>query len=225
MESKKIYCVVFDLDGTLFSSHETIYRSTLKTFELLGIKVDIPEKEFYDLIGLHFTDIFDKFGIKDYDFEIFIKHYKKIYFDFIDLSKAYPKMEETLDRLKSRGVKLGLLTTKSQGQAEKILTHFNLIEKFDGVMGRREGIANKPSAEPLLLVLKEMNCESPSSALMVGDSEIDVQCGKAAGAKTAAVTFGYRKREALLKENPDYLIDELPQVLSLLNGFETENTK
>jgi HAD superfamily hydrolase (TIGR01549 family) len=215
----EIKCVVFDLDGTLFSSHETIYYSTLKTFEKLGMKVEIPKKKFYDLIGHHFTDMFDEMGISGYDFEEFIQIYKKIYFEFIDLSKPYPGMEETIDKLKSSGVKIGLLTTKSQGQAEKILAHFNLIKKFDGVMGRREGLKHKPAPDPLLVVLKEMNCDDASFALMVGDSELDIQCGKAAGAKTAGVTFGYRSRENLQAESPDYLIDNLPEIISLVNGY------
>ncbi len=218
-EQNKINCVVFDLDGTLFSSHETIYYSTLKTFEKLGMKVEIPKKKFYDLIGQHFTDMFDEIGISGYDFEEFIQIYKKIYFEFIDLSKPYPGMEYTINKLKSAGVKIGLLTTKSQGQAEKILKHFNLIKKFDGVMGRRDGLKHKPAPNPLLLVLKEMNCEDASGALMVGDSELDIQCGKAAGAKTAGVTFGYRSRENLQAESPDYIIDNLPEILFLINNY------
>ena len=51
---------------------------------------------------------------------------------------------------------------------------------------------------------------------MIGDTELDIQCGKAAGAKTCAVTFGYREVEALKKNNPDYFINDLKDILELI---------
>jgi phosphoglycolate phosphatase-like HAD superfamily hydrolase len=52
---------------------------------------------------------------------------------------------------------------------------------------------------------------------MIGDSELDVLCGKSAGAKTCAVTYGYRNAEALKKENPDYLISDISELIKILN--------
>ncbi len=218
MTKNNFECVIFDLDGTLISSHDTIYYTTLKTFETLGLEVEIPKGKFLDLIGHHFVDIFEQFGINNYDFEEFIEIYKKLYFDFIHLSKPYPHVREILTELKNKGIKTGLLTTKAQGQAEKILKHFDLTKFFDAIMGRRDGINHKPDPEPLLLTLEEMGCENASKALMVGDSELDVRCGKNASVKTAAVSYGYRNTEFLLNENPDYLINDLTQLLPIVTN-------
>ncbi len=73
-------------------------------------------------------------------------------------------------------------------------------------MGRRNGIAHKPSPEPLLFVCGELNID-PSKTLMVGDSELDVICGRDAGSKTCGVTYGYRTRELLEIEKPDFIVD------------------
>jgi len=216
-----INCIVFDLDGTLFSSHESIYYCTLKTFEKLGMNPKMDLEKFNNMIGLHFVDIFEKFGIKNVDFNKFIKIYKELYFDFIDLTKPHYGLYETIEKLKKKKVKLALLTTKSQIQAERIMQHFHLDKKFDLIMGRRPGIEIKPSPMPLKVIMKELDCES-SKTIMVGDAEIDVQCGRAAGAKTAAVTFGYRSEADLLKEKPDFIINNLPQILDLLN-YKKEN--
>ncbi len=213
----KINCIVFDLDGTLFSSHESIYYCTLKTFEKLGRNVAIPKEEFNGMIGLHFVEIFENFGLKNVDFGEFIKIYKELYFDFIDLTKPHSGLYETIRALKEKGIKLALLTTKSQMQAENIMRHFKLEKDFDLIMGRRNGIAIKPDPQPLEIILKELSCNALNS-LIVGDAEIDVQCGRAAGVKTAAVTFGYRSKEDLLKEFPDYLIDSLPEILNIVNN-------
>ena len=55
---------------------------------------------------------------------------------------------------------------------------------------------------------------------MVGDSELDVNCAQNAKTKSCAVTYGYRTKERLMKENPNFIIDEideLPKIIGL-NG-------
>ena len=204
----KIDLIVFDLDGTLIDSYETIYKATLRALKEVGINNELPEREFRKTIGLHFEDIFEQFGFKVPDFENFISIYKPLYFDFIDSSFVYPNVETTIDFLRERGIKISLLTTKSQDQAEQILKYFNLYNKFDFVMGRRPGITHKPSAEPLLYICSQLNIDA-ASTLIVGDSEMDVQCGKNAISKTCAVTYGYRTGEELKLQKPDFIIDNL----------------
>ncbi len=217
MKNIKIDAVVFDLDGTLVKSHENIYKATVKTFEKLGQKVEIPTQQFYDLLGHHFKDMFDALNLYVDDIEYFIDVYKNLYFDFIDYSKLYNGVEETLSLLKQKKIKTGLLTTKGQDQAEKIVKHFKIDNYFNEIMGRRNGIAIKPSAEPLLLIFDNLKVE-PSKSLMVGDAELDIQCGKNANAKTCAVTFGYRSKENLMKENPDFIVDNYSEFIDIINN-------
>ncbi len=47
---------------------------------------------------------------------------------------------------------------------------------------------------------------------MVGDTELDIQCGKNAGSKTCGVLYGYRTKSQLEKEKPDYLISGLNEL-------------
>ncbi|MFA4924511.1 MAG: HAD hydrolase-like protein, partial [Ignavibacteriaceae bacterium] len=56
----------------------------------------------------------------------------------------------------------------------------------------------------------------PEETLMIGDSELDVQCGKNAGAKTCAALYGYRPEEVLVKENPNYLLNTFSNLLNYL---------
>lgn len=209
-----IICAVFDLDGTLIQSHSNIYEATVKTFRDLNIEYNMSEKDFCKYIGHHFEDIFNSFKINVPDFEIFITQYKKNYFNFIHLSKFYNGVHEVLKFLKEKNIKVALLTTKSQGEAEKILKHFKIDNYFDEIMGRRPGIAHKPSPEPLKLICDILNVET-SKTLMIGDSELDINCGKSAGAKTCAVTYGYRELEILQNEKPDFLIDDLKELMKL----------
>ena len=81
-------------------------------------------------------------------------------------------------------------------------------------MGRRNGIAHKPSPEPLLFICKNVNVGAENS-IIVGDTELDIICGKNAGAVTCGVTYGYRTKESLLQNNPDYLIEEISVIKTI----------
>lgn len=213
--NSKIKHICFDLDGTLVRSHITIYKATLKALYDLKIPTEnLLEENFYKRIGYHFVDIFEEFNIPVNDFETFITIYKNQYFNFINESKLYEDVEEVLSLLKLKKIKTSLLTTKGQEMAEKIIEHFGLEKYFDLIMGRRDGIAHKPSPEPLQLICKNLNA-SYSETLIVGDTELDIICGKNAGAKTCAVTYGYGTKKTLEKQEPDLIINSIKELAKL----------
>ncbi len=207
--------VSFDLDGTIADSYLTIYKSTTSALKKLNINQDLPEPEFRKRIGHHFIDIFADLGIPVKDFDEFIEIYKDYYFEYIGESKLYNGVEEVLAFLNTNNIKVSLLTTKNQQQADKNIDHFGLRKYFSFVMGRRTGIANKPSAEPLLFICNQLNIQ-PGETIMVGDTELDIRCGKNAGAKTCAALYGYRTAEFLSAEKPDYSIPDICGIKKLI---------
>jgi phosphoglycolate phosphatase/pyrophosphatase PpaX len=211
---KNIKHVCFDLDGTLVDSGKTIYLATGKTLKILKLFTNLPEDRFEGMIGKHFVDIFQELNIYLPDFKQFISVYKSVYFDFINYSTLYGSVNETLDYLLNNGIMISLLTTKAQDQADKIIQHFDLSKKIKYVMGRRDGMAHKPSAEPLLKICEDLNV-LPRESLIVGDTELDIRCGKNAKAKTCGVLYGYRNREQIEKENPDFIISNVNELITL----------
>jgi phosphoglycolate phosphatase len=215
MGKNKIKHICFDLDGTLIDSSSTIYKATIKALRVLNINAVIKEKEFNRMIGAHFINIFNDLNVAVKDVNQFIAIYKGFYFDFIDESEFYPGVVDILQYLKEKNFYISLLTTKNQDQAEKIIKHFNLDSYFSFVMGRRNGIGYKPSPEPLLFICKEMNVKSEET-MMIGDTELDIICGKSANASTCAVTYGYRTKDILQQQKPDYIISDLPELKNLI---------
>jgi len=207
--------ICFDLDGTLVDSRDTILKSTKAALDKLEINYNIDEDVFTNMIGKHFVDIFNEANIENVDFDEFISIYKSYYFDFIDSSVLYPGVIDTLKFLNEKQIMVSLLTTKVQEQADKIIDHFNLRASFDYVMGRRDGLAHKPSPAPLLYICNELKVD-PSETLMVGDTELDIQCGKNAESKTCGVLYGYRNKEHIEKEKPDYIVSGLEELKHLL---------
>jgi HAD superfamily hydrolase (TIGR01549 family) len=207
--------VCFDLDGTLVDSRDTILKSTKAALDKLRINYNLNVDVFTNMIGKHFVDIFEEMKIAVPDFEEFISIYKELYFDFINSSVFYPGVQETLKQLNRKQIKVSLLTTKGQEQTDKIIDHFNLKTSFDYVMGRRDGLAHKPSPESLLYICKKLKV-NPSETLMVGDTELDIQCGKNAVSKTCAVLYGYRTINQIEKEKPDFIISGLNELIKIL---------
>ena len=219
---KKFKHVCFDLDGTLIDSYQTIFKTTVKTLQYLNIKEPLLEIEFHKRIGHHFLHIFKDLNIPVTDIEEFIDIYKGYYFDFIDESVIYAGVIEVLNKLHRERIKISLLTTKGQDQADKIIDHFGLRKYFSLVMGRRKDLSIKPSPEPLHFICNELRVEE-AQTIMVGDSELDINCGKNAGASSCAVTYGYRSKELLEAENPDYLIDRIDDLLTITEIAESKS--
>ena len=134
-----------------------------------------------------------------------------------DNTKVYPGTKELLDKLRSAGVKLALVTTKHQIQAEFTLAGTGLAGYFNYVHGWLEGRKHKPDPEPVLAALSRLDAQ-PGAAIMVGDSELDMQSAKAAGIDTCAVTYGFRPAWFLKSFRPDFLVarpaDIAPIVIS-----------
>jgi phosphoglycolate phosphatase len=219
VKMKKIRHICFDLDGTLIDSYRTIYKTTVKTLMHLNIEEPLLEFEFHKRIGHHFLHIFSDLNIPVTDIEEFIDIYKGYYFDYIDDSVIYPGVTQVLGRLKKERIKISLLTTKGQDQADKIIDHFNLRKYFSLVMGRRIDLSIKPSPESLHFICNELRVEE-SETLMVGDAELDINCGKSAGALTCAVSYGYRSKDLLASVKPDFIIDEIDGLMNIIEKLK-----
>jgi phosphoglycolate phosphatase len=215
-KTKNIKNVVFDLDGTLMQSSSTIYKTTIKALEEFNIKPTFTEDDFNSKIGYHFQDIFDDFNMEISDIEYFIEVYKSYYFNYIDDSKFYPNVFEVLDTLLKNKISASILTTKAQDQADKIIDHFGVRNYFNIIMGRQDGIKIKPAPDALLIICNKTGTLPPNT-IIVGDSDLDIQCGKAAGTYTCAVTYGYGEKKRLFIQNPDFIIDDVKELFGILN--------
>jgi len=215
---RRVKHICFDLDGTLIDSYQTIFKTTVKTLQHLNIEEPLMEIEFHKRIGHHFLHIFKDLNIPVSDIEEFIDIYKGYYFDFIDDSVSYPGVTDVLKELYGRKIKVSLLTTKGQDQADKIIDHFKLRKYFSLVTGRRKDLPIKPSPEPLHFICNELRVEE-SETMMVGDSELDINCGKNAMTYTCGVTYGYRTKEELKSAGPDFMINEIGSLLKLIEDI------
>lgn len=135
-------------------------------------------------------------------------------------SELYPRVLETLDRLRQRGCKLAVCTNKPLAPALQILDGLGIRDYFASVVSGDSLGARKPNPAPLRAILDELGT-TPASAVMVGDSAIDVITAKAAGVTVIAVSYGYARGPvgALGADGVIAKFSDLPIAVTAL-GFE-----
>jgi len=212
---------LFDLDGTLIDSAADIIAAVRYTIASVFPGCELPDAE--DIlvqVGKPLEAIVRELGCPADDAGVrrFVEVYRAYYAEhYNDNTRVYPGIRELLATLQGAGVKLALVTTKHQTQAEFTLAGVGLAGYFDYVHGWLDGRKHKPDPEPVLASLSRLDAQ-PGAAIMVGDSELDMQSAKAAGVDTCAVTYGFRPAWFLKSFRPDFLVarpaDIAPIVIS-----------
>jgi len=213
--------VIFDLDGTLIDSAPDITHALNVATGKRGLEpFTVPEVK--DMIGGGVPTLIQRAlvarglhpdGILPV-VDDFIAAYRE---NLTTHTEIYPGARELLEQLSAEGRKLGLCTNKHQRATLAILEQLDLAKYFGAVVGERDGHKRKPDAEPLLEVLTALGV-SPCCAVLVGDSEADVGCARAAGVRSVVVTFGYSRTAPELLGGDALIasLRDLPQALDAL---------
>jgi pyrophosphatase PpaX len=126
-----------------------------------------------------------------------------------------PGAREALERLRSAGMSLGVVTSKSLPVALEGLNLFDLASFFATLVTYEDTTRHKPNPDPLFVAAERMGLE-PGEMIYVGDAVVDVQAGKAAGMRTAAVIWGAGQVDALRAAQPDFMVDTMQELADRL---------
>jgi pyrophosphatase PpaX len=210
--------VLFDLDGTLIDSATDLVNSVQYALRRVAPEREVPDAEDILIqVGKPLEVILRELQYPHDPEQTtrFVDTYRQHYAEhFNEHTRLYPGVVETLTALRSAGARLALVTTKHQVQADFTAKECGLAPYFDYVHGYLEGRQHKPHPEPVLTALGRLGAK-PSDALMVGDSELDIEAGRAAGAATCGVTYGFRPAWFLKSLRPDYLIASISDLVPI----------
>ncbi len=219
----KIKLIIFDLDGTLVNSIADITNALNYAIGPYGLEQLTIERT-TSLVGEGVTRLIEKLvGQKAADLKaanlknIVLKRFLECYSKHLtDLTVPYPGVRETLEMLGN--YRKAVISNKREDLSRRLLENLGLSGYFEVIWGSDSVPEKKPSPAPVLEMLKEISC-GPDEAVMVGDSNYDIEAGRAAGVKTVAVSYGYR-HVSLLKD-ADFIIDNMNELifkLDLLNA-------
>lgn len=213
-------CLLFDLDGTLVDSRADLANAVNLMLAELG-RGGLSDCRVLSFVGegarllversLRATqEIAPREQDIDQALAIFLRHYRE---HLLDQTCVYPDVEETLAALSC--LPKAVVTNKPYEFTVALLDGLGLLSHFSVVFGGDSLPERKPS--PLMLLEAARACGAePSACLMVGDTKIDVQAGKAAGIKTCGFIPGFRGRTELAEAGADFLIERFSELRILV---------
>lgn len=205
--------VLFDLDGTLIDTNELIIASFTHTIEKYADR-PYTREEIIDFIGPPLIDSFQKVN-PDLVEEMMATYREHNYAHHEQYVEAYPTVVETINKLKQAGLKLGIVTTKLSDTAKLGLKITGMDQLFDVLIGLDDVENAKPHPEPILKAMNLLHA-NPMTTLMVGDNYHDIEAGHNAGVKTAGVAWSLKGRKVLEKHDPDYMLEEMRDLLTIV---------
>jgi pyrophosphatase PpaX len=131
-----------------------------------------------------------------------------------EMVSLFPGVAETVPILKAHGVKLGVVTTKMRPTTERALRMFGLYEQMDTVVTLDDVGHAKPHPEPILKATAAIGVE-PAHAVMVGDSQVDIEAAVRAGAMPVGVAWSLKGAAVLQEAGAEHILYDMKQLLNL----------
>lgn len=209
--------VVFDLDGTLVDSGRDLASAVNAALRRVAPDAaTLPEDLVRSFIGSGAGKLIERslrasgLPVPSQDvLPLFLEEYRG---RLLDTTRLYPGVEEALDAVSAKT--LAVLTNKPGDLSRAILRGLGVAQRFAHVYGGDDFPERKPDPSGLLRILGEAGAK-PTEAVMVGDSDIDVLTGRAAGVLTIGVSYGFDP-ESLQSTPPDLMLDDLRQLAGRL---------
>ncbi len=209
----KLKCVLFDMDGTLSDTLDDLKVAMNYTLEKLALPLRSRE-EVLSYVGNGIDALVErglpdgKKHLKETATDIFKAYYKE---HLTDYTRPYDGVNETIDALMAKGIKIGIVSNKLQSPLEAIVRSF-WGNKINAVCGITDYYREKPYPDMVYICLDKLGC-TLEEAIYVGDSLVDVKTANNAKTKFVACTWGFSSREKLVEAGATELIDKPQEVL------------
>ncbi len=206
--------VVYDLDGTLVDS-AIIVTELLNELRNERNLPPLPIADYKPWLSIGGRAmIAATLGIAEAESEIELATFRHRYFERpTDPASLFPAVHDTLRRLQSAGICLGLCTNKPRALTEKVLSETGLSVFFEAISAGNDLPTSKPHPDNLRVCLEMLDCLA-TNTLVVGDSRVDQQLADACGAEFVFFTGGYNDGVKLTNSTP--VIHHHAEILDLI---------
>ena len=211
---------IFDLDGTLTDTLDSLTFSVNETLKEMGLS-PITSEQCRMFVGNGARVLMEKAlwesakaGPERLDEAM------EIYGRIFDANCTYHVIPyegilKLLEGMRARGICLAVLSNKPDRQTVHVVEEIFGKDTFQWIQGQKEGIPRKPDPYAALQIAGRFGAE-PEESLYVGDSEVDIATGRAAGMKTIGVSWGFRGRDALAEAGAVHVVDSPEEILNLI---------
>ena len=208
--SLKSTTILFDFDGTLAETMMLIHNVFNRLSSTYGYRF-LPEEEIEEARHLSVHDFMEFVGIPHWKVPLIAIHARRLMHRDMDQIHPPAGLAEVLTQIHDSGrYIMDILTSNRRKNVLKFLSRHN-IGWFDEVASTHAILSKKRRVEKYIRS-KELD---PQSLYYVGDTTVDIESARHAGAQTVAVTWGLNTAERLASAKPDYLVDDPAQLLSI----------
>ena len=198
----RLRAVLFDMDGTLLDSAPD-FIAVARAMRLSRGLEPVPDQQIRDVVSGGARAMV----LGAFDVDPLSEQFESLRLEFLDryqdqcaiATHLYDGMAELLDDIEKAKLLWGVVTNKPLRFAEPIMHRLNLASRSAVLVCPDHVSKSKPDPEPMVLACSQLGLD-PASVLFVGDDLRDIESGRAAGSKTAAVRYGYIHPD----DNPDH---------------------
>ena len=212
--------LIFDLDGTLVDSKQDLIDSVNATRGYMNM-APLPGELVAKYVGRGAMALIQS-ALGDAATKEQVERAHKFFIEYygdhmLDKTVLYEGVREALDRLRTKGHTLAVLTNKPVRFSERMMAQLGLGQHFVRVYG---GNSFEPKKKPdpigILTLLGETGI-SKAKTIMVGDSSVDIRTARNAGVQACGCLWGFQP-ETFVAEPPDFQIEHLGQLVDRLTG-------
>jgi pyrophosphatase PpaX len=212
-----VECVLFDLDGTLIDTIDMI-RASMRCATETVLGAALPDEVLMRNVGVPLAQQMQEFSEAHAEelLSTYREHNARVHDAMI---REYPGVDNALAKLAARGLRLGIVTSKSRPVAFRGLERFGLERFFETVVTCDDVTRFKPDPFPLFAAAEALKVEIGRCAY-VGDSPHDMAAAVASGCVSIAALWGAFSVEAVLAPGPLYQASNIADVVAILSGHE-----
>ncbi len=210
--------VLFDLDGTILNTFEGVTRSFAYALEHYGIYVK-DLKELTPVLGPPLYDAFvSMYGFShDSAIEAVAKYRERYSVKFVEESKLYPGIKDTIRKLSEDGFNLVIATSKPEHFARNLLDHYALTQYFSFFACASLDKSRDSKEKVLKYLIDELNL-NPKEAVMVGDRKFDLTGAAHFGIDAIGVLYGFAPDGELEKSPNVYLAKDADELYNYIKN-------
>jgi phosphoglycolate phosphatase len=211
--------IIFDWDGTILDSSNKI----VSCMQAGAVEFGVPPRgaeDIRNIIGLELSvaiaSLYPELNAREVE-ELRAAYVRNFILADRDPCKMFVGVDDSLRSLKAAGHDLCVATGKSRRGLDRVFSGLPISSLFSA-----SRCADETASKPDPLMLAQLCAErgaAPESALMVGDTEYDLEMARKIAMPSVGVSYGVHSIERLQRWQPVAVIDQFAELLSVVEGL------
>jgi HAD superfamily hydrolase (TIGR01509 family) len=224
IRDREIAAVIFDIDGTLVDSFETlcsVFNQGIRKYHL----APIPKSFLMDCFkkNLNLFEILREIYSTSLNESLIELCRQEILETYLRIEKEqvkpFPEVYAIFEKLQEMGIKIGIATGRTSPPEKEWdrFKSYGLDHFIDALVTSKEVARRKPAPDAILECSRRLKVP-PARCLVIGDTESDVIAARQAGSLSVAVALGDGDWDSIAKENPDLILRGMREFSLFLDG-------